>query len=174
MHSVSNFTFQLSWCRFGFSTEKEIFTPIWSCLLKSKVRNRQQARQSNWVWYQGTSESSVHFAFPKASSLCFSVLASSVSQVKACRCREMSSAACCTPRARCVPRMCCGLRCRRRGPTAVYKPSCKYFNYPVLELKSTQQSAGMENMPLVRGGQSRGWKALSSFQVMLLWQGSEL
>ena len=91
--------------------------------------------------------------FPNSFSLCFSGFLSFVSQVKVCRCRGMSSAACCTPRARCVPKMCCGLRCRRRGPTAVYKPSCKYFNYP-LELKSTQQSAGMENMPLVRGGQS--------------------
>lgn len=57
-------------------------------------------------------------------------------QVKACRCRGMSSVVCYTPRARCVPKMCCGLRCRRRGPTAAYKPSCKYFNYPLLELKS--------------------------------------
>lgn len=73
----------------------------------------------------------------------------------ACRCRGMSSAACCTPRVRCVPKMCCGLRCRRRGPTAVYKPSCKYSNYLLLELKRTQQSVGMENMLLVKGGQIR-------------------
>lgn len=97
---------------------------------------------------------SVNYLFPKAFLLYFSVSVSSVPQVKVCRCRGMSSAACCTPRARCVPKMCCGLRCRQRGPTAVYKPSCKYFNYPLLELKSTQQSAGMENMPLIRGGQS--------------------
>lgn len=97
----------------------------------------------------------VTLLFHNAFSPCFSVFVALISQVKACRCRGMSSAACCTPRARCVPKMCCGLRCRLRGPTAVYEPSCKYFNYPLLELKSTQQSAGMENMPLVRGGQSR-------------------
>lgn len=69
----------------------------------------------------------------------FFVSVSFRAQAKACRCKGMSNAACCTPRARCVPKMCCGLRCRQRGPTAVYKPSCKYFNYPLMVLKSTQQ-----------------------------------
>lgn len=84
--------------------------------------------------------------FPPSVSLSFF-------QVMACRCKGMSSAACCTPRARCVPKMCCGLRCRRRDPTAVYKLSCKYSKYyPLLELECSQRSAGMENMPAVRGG----------------------